>query len=137
MKIAIIYFKSSHSSKMTELSKYLANGLINKGNQVDIIDGNKEIGKKLSIYKFIIIGAENKSLFGGIDINKIKNFLSNAGLVNGKNSFAFINQSLFRSNKFLQILMKRMEKEGMFITVSEIIKNNKHALEIAKNLILD
>ena len=61
-------------------------------------------------------------------------FLSAAGMVSGKHSFAFVSKTPFGSTKALSRLMKSMEKEGMLIKNSSILTSPQEAREIGKRL---
>jgi flavodoxin len=68
MKVAIVYFsKSNGQEKIKNLSSIIARGIQDKNRSalVDLIDGRLEIGKKLTAYKYIIVGVPTQSWFKG------------------------------------------------------------------------
>ena len=119
---------------MLRISKGLAKGLESKGHFVDVIDGDQDIGKKLSLYSYIAVGGVAEGGFGGKINEKISTFLANAGMVTGKKSFAFILKKGMRLTKTLQSLMSVMEHEGMFIKYSDILSSAEEAEEVGKRL---
>jgi hypothetical protein len=129
MRMAIVYFTKNDNKKLLDITKTIAKKLESFGNQVDIINGFKEVGKKLIVHKYIIYGTEPTSLFGKIPTG-INAFTSSAGSISGKNAFAFVVKSKLGSNRALLRLMREMEKGGLIIEASEVIKNPKQAEEI-------
>ncbi|MBN2735994.1 MAG: hypothetical protein JXR70_03375 [Spirochaetales bacterium] len=118
---------------MINVTKGLVKGIEAQGHQVELIDGLKSMDKKLTVYQYIVIGAEAISIFGKIS-EKLTLFLSQAGQIMGKKSSAFILHSPLGSTKAIETLMKAMEKEGMFLKFSDIIRTQDEAEEIGKNL---
>lgn len=134
MRAAVIYFAGSKRQLLTELSRSLAKGLEEQGHQVDIIDGERDVNTKLTIYNYIAIGTGATSFFGGKISDQITRFLANSGMVSGKRSFAFIVKGGLRSGKTLQKLMRVMEHEGMYLKYSEILAQPEEALVIGRKL---
>jgi len=134
LKVAVVFFAQKKREKMMELAKGLAKGFERQGFQVDIVDAEKDVNSKLTIYSYIALGTDTTSIFKGAVSPKVKEFISGAGMVGGKKSFAFVNQSLMGSSKTLSNLMKIMESEGMFLKFSEILKEGKEAEIIASRL---
>jgi menaquinone-dependent protoporphyrinogen IX oxidase len=127
---------SKESGKLKELAASLAKGVESSGNDCDVFDMALENGKKISFYDYIIIGTEATGTFGGKIPDSVKAFLRNAGTVSGKRCMAFVKKSLFRSSKTLQVLMKTMEGEGMYLRSSDVIPNAEIAQSIGKRLII-
>jgi len=137
MRVAVVFVAEKQRDRLMNLAKALGRGLEAQGHQADVIDGSQDIGNKLTIYKYIAIGTEPISLFGGKIPGKVAPYLSNAGKIDGKRSFAFVTKSMIGSTKALQRLMKTMEKEGMFLKYSEILQSAPEAEEIGKRLHVD
>ena len=115
MRVAVIFFSGKSRDKLLKISKSLAAGIESQGHQVDIVDGDHDVNTKLTIYKYLAIGTESISIFGGKIPEKVTHFLSQAGVVTGKRSFAFVLKTFFGSTRALFRLMRGMEKEGMYL----------------------
>ena len=134
MRVAILFFPIKQSEKIQKISKSLAQGIETQGHQVDIINGSKDVNTRLSIYQYVILGAEVPELFNTKPPESIGHYLKNAGMVAGKRSFAFILPKLLGAEKSLRRLMSIMEGEGMFIKFSKILGDEQLATEIGKKL---
>ena len=134
MRVAVIFFSQKNRDKLVTICKSLAAGIESQGHQVDIVDGDHDVNTKLTIYKYLAIGTESVSVFGGKIPEKVSHFLSQAGFLTGKRSFAFVLKTLFGSTRALFRLMKGMEKEGMYLKYSEILQSDIEAEEIGKRL---
>lgn len=134
MKVGIVINYDSSKKKIEDIAKGLAEGISTNGHNVDIIDSVLESDKKITFYDYIIIGTETISPFGGKISSKLKAYLASCGSVSGKRSFAFVLKKGFRTGKTLNVLMKAMEFEGMFLKYSEILKRKEDAKEIGKRL---
>ena len=133
MKLAIVYFEEK-TKNVNKIANGIKEILVSKGHDADIINGNTDIGKKLTQYKFIIVGTHSTSLIGGKIPNSVSRFISSCGLLEGKNCFAFIAKSIMGNRKALLRLMKCLEKEGMLVIASEILSNAKEAGNIINNI---
>ena len=136
MRVAVVFFPDKKRDKLLSICKGLGRGLETQGHQVDIIDGSRDVNSKLTIYKYVAVGTEAVSLFGGKIPEKASTFLASAGIVSGKRCFAFIIKSFMGAPKALYRLMKAMEKEGMFIKSQEILQSDVEAEEIGKRLLI-
>ncbi|MGI9256472.1 MAG: flavodoxin family protein [Salinispira sp.] len=134
MKIAVLFFPLNSRKKIHKISEALAGGIEAQGYQVDRIDGSEAVHMGLSIYQYIVIGAEFGSAFNSKIPEIIPRYLKNAGLIAGKRSLAFILPKFFGTEKALRNIMAVMESEGMFVKNSEIISDERLAMKIGKNL---
>jgi menaquinone-dependent protoporphyrinogen IX oxidase len=135
MNMCVLFFGGSKREKMTEAARGLAKGLESRGiHTVQIVDGEKESGKKLTGFQYIAIGAPSENLLGGKISPNVKKFLQNCGMISGKRSFAFTINSGIRTMKTLQTLMRTMEHEGMYLKVSDIISSGSQAEAIGAKL---
>jgi hypothetical protein len=116
------------------LSKAVARGIEKQGNQVDTFDGVKDTNLKLTMYQYVVIGAEPQGTFGGKIPDSLAPFLANSGAVVGKKCYAFISKARFGAAKSLTALMKCMEAEGMLIKTSDILRSVTEAEEIGHRL---
>jgi menaquinone-dependent protoporphyrinogen IX oxidase len=133
MRVAVVFFSGQKREVLRNIAKGLVHGIEAQGHHVDLMDGTMEMGKKLTIYQYIAIGTEAFGFLGKTP-EKISHFLSQSGSVIGKKCFAFVIKSLFGSQRALLSLMKRMEKEGMYLTFSDILTSPLHAEVIGKKL---
>lgn len=116
------------------MGKSLAAGMESQGHSVDLIDGSRDVNTKLSIYQYIVVGAEQVSLFGGKVPPKVSEFLKSAGMVTGKKCFAFVLRKPIGASKALARLMKTMEAEGMFLREQAVISSPGEAEAFGKRL---
>jgi len=116
------------------LSKAIARGIEKQGNQVDTFDGQRDANIKLTIYQYIVLGAEPVGTFGGKVPDAIRTFLASSGMVAGKKAYAFVPKATFGAAKSLAALMKCMEGEGMMLKSSDILRSVTEAEEIGKRL---
>lgn len=134
MRVAVVFFSGKNRNKLLDVTKALTRGLESQGHQVDIIDGDRDINAKLTIYGYIAVGATAINTWGGKIPEKVDAYLANAGIVTGKRCFAFTIASGMRTGKTLARLMRQMEKEGMYLKYSDILSSAAEAEEIGKRL---
>ncbi len=134
MRVCIVVFYHGNGKKLLDIAKGLSEGVMANGHQVEIIDGIKEQGKKVSFYDYIAMGTDTTTTFGGKIPKAVNDFLSQSGMVSGKRSFAFVAKGGIRKNKTLKTLMDAMEHEGMYLKYSELINQPQDAKEIGKRL---
>ncbi|RKX79896.1 MAG: hypothetical protein DRP87_01565 [Spirochaetes bacterium] len=134
MKVAVVFFADKNREKLLNISKALARGVEAQGHHVDLIDGFKDVNSKLTIYEYIAVGTAAVSPFGGKIPERISKFLSSAGIVAGKRSFAYVLKEGLRAGKTLVKLMNTMEHEGMFLKYSEVLCSPEEAEEVGKRL---
>lgn len=134
MRVAVVFFAEQQKSKMQTLTDGLVKGIESQGHQVDLINGEKDVNSKLTIYSYIVVGAVAASPFGGKINEKIGKYIGESGMVAGKRCFAFTPKYGIRTGKTLSRLMSVMEKEGMFLKFSSVINNKEEAEAIGKKL---
>lgn len=133
MQVGIVYAGADRNgAKLKAIAEAFAKGLEAQGHQADIISAYEE-GTRLTLYDYVIVGAEPVSFFSAKIPESISKFLAQAGTVSGKRCLAFI-PSCLRKGKTLQNLMKAMEREGMYLKLSEVIRRPDEALAIGKRL---
>lgn len=136
MRVCVLYADQPSAKICKELADALAKGIESQGHFVDLIEIGQNKGKNLTTYDYIALGATPTSFFGKSFDNKVATFLKQNGNVGGKRSFAFIPNKGLRKTKSLQTLMMIMEKEGMFVTFSEVIKSVSEAKLIGSQLLI-
>ncbi|MDA3947688.1 MAG: hypothetical protein PF508_00550 [Spirochaeta sp.] len=137
MRVAVVFFGGASRDRIFDLAKGLATGIERLGHDVDLIDGEKDVNTKLTGYAYIAVGTGGTSFFGGKIAPAVGQYLSGAGIVGGKNSFAFTPTRPFGAMKVLRTLMGVMEHEGMFIRYSEVLRSRSEAEMVATRLKLD
>jgi hypothetical protein len=134
MRVAVVFFSGKNRDGLMKLAQAVARGIEKQGNQVDTFDGVRDPNAKLTIYQYVVIGAEPVGTFGGKIPEAVHAFLAAAGAVSGKKCYAFVSKATFGAAKSLAILMKGMEKEGMMIKTSDILRSPTEAEEIGRRL---
>ena len=116
------------------LARALARGIESQGHSADVFDGDRDSNVKLTGYQYIAIGAEPLSSLSGRVPERVARFLSGAGMLSGKRSFAFVARNTLGAGRALGRLMKSMEKEGMLIKNSEVFATAQAAEETGRKL---
>jgi hypothetical protein len=132
MRVAVVFFPDKKRELLRNIAKGLVQGIEAQGHYVDLVDGIRDMGKRLTIYQYVAIGTECTGF--GKTPEKISHYLSQAGSVVGKKCFAFITKTVLGAQKGLLNLMKRMEHEGMYLTYSDILTSPEHAEAVGKKL---
>ncbi|OQY33069.1 MAG: hypothetical protein B6241_08980 [Spirochaetaceae bacterium 4572_59] len=133
MRVAVVYYKNGFE-KVKEVATLLARGVESSGHQVSIINMETDSDVRLTIFDYIILGTAPNSFFSGKISGKISENLKNSGTVSGKKCYAFVVKKGLFVSKALQSLMKIMEKEGMFLKISDVISAADEAELIGKKL---
>ncbi len=133
MRVAVV-FHNNGCEKVKKIASHLAQGVESQGHQVSLINMETDPEAKLTIYEYLLMGTAPNSAFSGKISSKISEYLRSCGRVSGVKSYAFIVKKGFFVNKALQNLMKSMEKEGMFLKISDVISNSEEAQIIGKKL---
>lgn len=134
MRVAVVFFGGTSREKVVDIANGLVHGLEKEGHHVDLIDAERDVNTKLTGYEYIAIGAPGVSFFGGKVPSSVSEYLSKAGMIGGKKSFAFTINKPFGSMKVLRSLMGIMEHEGMFIRYSEVLRSRSEAEIVAIRL---
>jgi menaquinone-dependent protoporphyrinogen IX oxidase len=134
MRVVVVYFPVRSKEKMRTIAQALARGIEANGHRVEVIDGLADSDKKITMYDYVIVGTEQLSAWSSKILDKIPMFLSSAGHLSGKRSFAFVLKQPLFAFKALTRLMKAMEKEGMYLKFSEVLSTAAVAQEIGKRL---
>ena len=120
--------------RVKDIATHLARGIESEGHQVAIVNIETDPDTKLTIYDYLLVGTAANSTFSGKISTRVADFLKNSGRVSGKKCYAFIAKKGFFVSKALQNLMKTMEKEGMFLKISDVITSADEAELIGKKL---
>lgn len=134
MRAAVVFFAGGSRDKVVALARALARGIEAQGHQVDVVDGDRDVNAKMTVYQYVAVGAGPLSAWSGKISDRVGQFLNSSGMIAGKRSFAFVAKNLAGCSKALTRLMKAMEKEGMFLKFSSILGSAQEAEEIGKRL---
>jgi len=134
MRAAVVFFSGSSNDRIGDLARALAKGMERQGHTVDVIDGARDSGARLTVHQYVAVGASPIGTFGGKVPEAVKTFLAAAGAVAGKKCYAFIPKATFGAAKTLAALMKCMEGEGMFLKNSDILRSPAEAEEVGRRL---
>lgn len=135
MKIALIHFcgGDSRSSAMVDALRQSAE---KSGGAVECFDGQRDLDQtKLSFFEYIVVVVKKQGLFSGAVSPRVKEFLDTAGNIAGKKGAAFVvSGGVFGNAKTCANLMRVLEKEGLLLDYSDILKNKGQALESGKKI---
>jgi len=134
MRVCLLFAESDKSTKIEKLASSLAKGLELNSHLVTLIDIEKEVPKSLAQYNYIVVLTSSNSFLGKNIPDSVEKFLVQSSSLGGKRSSAFVANKGLRKQKTLLTLMKIMEKQGMFITFSDILTNESFALEVGKRI---
>ena len=133
MRVGVVFFAEKERKRLLALARGLAIGLESQGHEVEVIDGIRDINSKLTAQQYIVVGTESLSMTGKIPA-RVAPFLSSAGLIQGKRSYAFVAKSFLGSNRALVKVMRAMEHEGMYLKNSGVLKSPEEAQAIGAHL---
>jgi flavorubredoxin len=134
MRAAVVFFSSASRERIMALAKALSQGIGRQGHQVDVIDGDRDVNSRLTMYQYLAVGCEPLPGLGGKLPDKVAQFLSSAGTISGKRGFAFVRRSGFGSQKALSRLMKNMEKQGILLRNSAVLSSPQEAEQVGQRL---
>lgn len=136
MKVCVLYCgRVANDENLKALSLKLSEGLSYNGHVVDTFDMNLEKGRIISLYDYVVVISTSTSLFSKTVPQNVSAFLSSCGSIAGKRCSCFVlSKGTLRPAKVLHCLMKAMESEGMYLKLSDILKNDNEAYEIGRKL---
>lgn len=137
MRVGVVFFSGGKRDKVMGLARAVSDSLEQQGHQVTLIDGERDVNSKLTVYEYLVVGTAVTSLFTGKIDSRIGTYLNRSGMVGGKKCFAFMASAPFGAQKGLSRLMKTMEKEGMFLRFSDVLRSPEEAAEVARRLKLE
>lgn len=131
MRIALVSFCDKDDSRSSSIVDILRQAAEKKGGTVELFNGNDDVGQtKLSFFDYITVVLKKKGLFSGSIPPRVKEFLAESGTVAGKKGAAFIISSgIFGNAKACSNLMGVLEKEGLLLDYSDILKSKEQAGE--------
>lgn len=136
MRVCILYGgDSAGNSNLRKLAEGMSKGISSSGQHiVELIDMNLEQGRRVSSFDYIAIITQARGFLSKEVPPVVSTFLKSAGTISGKRCSCFISKNCLRKQKVLQSLMKTMEDEGMYLKLSDILKNADMAYAVGKRL---
>ncbi len=136
MRIALISFCDKDDSRSASIVDALLKAAEKTGGAVESFNGQDDAGQtKLSFFDYIAVVVKKKGLFSGNIPPRVKEFLAESGTVAGKKGAAFvISSGVFGNSKACANLMRVLEKEGLLLDYSDILKNREQAVESGKKI---
>lgn len=136
MRICILYGGTATGNvNLKALAEGMAKGLSSSGEHVaEIFDMKLEQGKRVSSYDYIVVISQAESYFSKKVPFCVSDFLKSAGSISGKRCSCFISSNCLRKNRVLHNLMYVMENEGMYLKLSDVLKNVDMAYAVGKRL---
>ena len=136
MRICILYGgTSAGNEKLRGLAEGLSKGISSSGEHiVDTIDMKLEQGKRISSYDYVVVISQAENFFSKKVPSIVSDFLKAAGSISGKRCSCFISSNSLRKGRVLQNLMYVMESEGMYLKLSDVLKNANMAYAVGKRL---
>jgi len=132
MRIAVVAVPAKKGTADPRVEA-LAKGLEKMGHRVDLLNAWTDDGVRLGGYEYIVLAAEQVSLFGGKMPEVLPRMLSAASSLVGKKSAAFLVKKYPFTGKALKNLMRAMEKEGMFVNWFDILISTGQAEAMGKH----
>lgn len=135
MRILLLSYLKSDNRKHSEILKKLEQTVSSCGHQIDVKSGEKDTENlHLIIYDYIAVIVPASPLFGAKVPAKLPEVLSHCGNVSGKKGAALVVKSGFSSAKMSHVVMKAMEKEGMFVDYFEVVESADHATAVGRKI---
>ncbi|MDR0638419.1 MAG: hypothetical protein LBG27_05900 [Spirochaetaceae bacterium] len=134
MRVAIVSVPAERKPPCDYVSA-LAKGVESMGHRVEIINAYTDDGRRLPAFDYIIVAAEQTSLFGGRLPDMLGQVLRGPSSLSGKKSAAFLKKTYPFTGRALANLMRVMEREGMFVNWSEVLLSVPHAEELGKRIL--
>jgi hypothetical protein len=131
MRVALIYVPAKAPDALAAVAKSMARAIEAGGHFVDLSQARPGESPSLTGYDYVIVGTESASAFGKIP-PLVAETLSQAGMLAGKRSMAFLRKSGLRPEKALSRLMKAMEGEGMLVNYAEVVSKEADAVAAAR-----
>jgi len=135
MKVCVLYGgKDRKAERVKQIAESITKGISSKDHLVDLFNMYTERGKIVSYYDYIVIVSEQTTFWGGKIPDIVAGFLKTAGSISGIRCSGFIYGKGFRKMKTLQTLMNTMEKEGLYLKVSDILAKPDQGFAVGKRL---
>lgn len=135
MRIAIITFTYGNLDKSKKMVAKLERVSIERGNQVEVIDGLKDLSStRLTIFDYIAVLYKSSSFIGAKMPSRISEFLGTSGTIAGKKGCALIVKNGLSSEKQCKAIMRIMEAEGLKLDYFDVIQDIDHCASVGKKI---
>lgn len=129
MHIAVVAISEKTSSRLRKIADAVAGEFRAMGHDVELFGG---LDSRLSMLDFLVICSEPRGI--GSDIGtKLSEQLARGGRLTGKRSMALLVRSGLFPQKALGKLMTAVEKEGLIVTMGEIVANERDSAAAARD----
>lgn len=129
MHVAVVAVSDKRSETLKKRAQAVAREFSMMGHISDLFES---VDSRLSGFDFIAVCSEPVGMGSGIGV-KLSEQLAQGGHLVGKRSMALLVKAGLFSNKALALLMKSLEKEGMVVTMGEIVANDGEAAAAARD----
>ena len=128
MRIAVVAVSDKRSEKLKRIATSALREFGAMGHSADLFES---VDSRLSIYDFLVVCSEPRG-FGKALGPRLGEQLSNGGNLVGRRSMALLAKSGFFSRKALGILMGTMEREGLVVTMGEVVADEAESIAAAR-----
>lgn len=128
MRIAVIAASEKRSQRLTRCAQALSRQFSVQGH---VSDFYATPDSRFSTYDFLVVCSEPSGT-GSAMGKKLGEQLAQAGNLVGKRSMAILVKSGLLPRKALANMMKILEKEGMVVTMAEIVANEAESAAAAR-----
>jgi len=128
MRIAVVAISDRRSETLRKRARVAAREFSMSGHLCELLE---TVDSRLSTYDFLVVCSEPNGLGGGMG-TKLGQQLSNGGNLVGKRAMALLVKSGLFPRKALSSLMRIIEKEGMVVTMGEIVANDGESAAAAR-----
>jgi hypothetical protein len=128
MRIAVVAVSEKKSEALIRQARAAAREFTMMGNIADSFEAGDS---RVCSYDFIAVCSEAASLGGKIG-PKFAEQISRCGNLVGKRSMALLNKSSLFPGKALTFMMRAMEREGMVVTMAEVVSGEGEAAAAAR-----
>jgi hypothetical protein len=119
---------------MRKLTDAVSKGLSAMGHRVDSFDARTDDGVRIGAYEYVLVLTEPMSALSGKIPESVTRILAAPSSLIGRRSAAFMRASGLFANKAMTNLYKAMEKEGMHLNWSEMVRNPVEAEALARKI---
>ncbi|OJF76894.1 MAG: hypothetical protein BKP49_04830 [Treponema sp. CETP13] len=134
MRVLILHFLDTRNAKNITILRNLQAASENNGHQVTLMNA-KDVGNlQFPMYEYVCIVTKSAKLFGAKLPSQMGEILNKHGTLSGKKGCSLVVKGGFSSDKMNTLVMKAMEKEGIFIDYSQVIESPEHAKSIGKKI---
>ncbi|MDD3981112.1 MAG: hypothetical protein RBT72_02730 [Spirochaetia bacterium] len=128
MRIAVVALSEKKSEQLTKIAHAVGREFSAMGQHCDVMTAG---GSGLSGYDFLVFCSDSASV-ATVKNNRLSQLLASSGMLVGKRSMALLVAKGFFRNKKLGRYMSLLEKEGLILTMAELISNEAEAVAAAR-----